>query len=41
MGSSLITSFPTFKATITKLDQALESLSDAPEWSMRGMILHL
>lgn len=37
MGQGLVSSFPTFKFTVQKLDQALKNLEDAPEWNLEGI----
>lgn len=37
MGRELVTNFPTFKAAIANLDQALKGLEDPPSWTIEGM----
>lgn len=37
MGRELVTRFPTFKAAIANLDQALRGLEDPPSWTIEGM----
>ena len=39
MGSQLMTYYPSFLKTIRKLDQALEELPDAPEWTLEDTLL--
>ena len=39
MGSQLMTYYPSFLKTIRKLDQALEDLPDAPDWTLEDTLL--
>lgn len=38
MGSRLLSSFPTFKEDIKRMDEALQQLPDAPNWLLYGQI---